>query len=244
MSRMIGFDRRIRLEWLDAAASAEREIGEINEIRQFLHGFLEPEIPTYAARSKTVVVLTKIWSRVPEEHVEIRDRALDLFQVSNTQDRVWLHWGMALLAYPFFRDTVTTISRSLLYYDCFTKAEIVKRIKEDWGERTTLKRATERIVSSIFEWGVIVKDKETGKYNLPLHLTTESKQIEIWLLEAALLASQKQCIPLDQAFSIPEVFPFKFSLSIPEIVASNKFEMSQMGNNRAKISVIPTSGVR
>jgi len=167
MSRMIGFDRRIHLEWLDAAASAERESGEINEIRQFLHGFLEPEIPTYAARRNTVVVLTKIWSRVPEEHADIRDRALDLLQVSNTQDRIWLHWGMALLAYPFFRDVVTAISRSLLYYDCFTKAEIVKKIKEDWGERTTLKRATERIISSIFEWGVITKDKETGKYILP-----------------------------------------------------------------------------
>ncbi len=243
MSRMIGFDRKIRLDWLDAAASAEKDIGDINEIRQFLHGFLEPEIPTYAARRNTVAVLTRIWSRVPEEHAGIRDRALDLLPVSNTQDRIWLHWGMTLLAYPFFRDIVTAISRSLLYYDCFTKAEILKKIKEDWGERTTLKRAAERVISSISEWGIVVRDKETGKYDLPLQLTTNNKLVEIWLLEAALLSSQTHYVPLDQALSIPEVFPFKFSLSIPEIVASKKFEISQMGNNRAKLSVIPTSGV-
>ncbi len=57
------------------------------------------------------------------------------------QERIWLHWGMAGLAYPFFRDLAAVIGRILTLQDDFTNSQVQTRLKTEWGDRATSKEA-------------------------------------------------------------------------------------------------------
>ncbi|KAF5062959.1 hypothetical protein DSECCO2_299580 [anaerobic digester metagenome] len=231
MSQMIGFDRSLRLDWLDAAAGVSRETGDIEQIRNYLHAYLAGSYPHYTARRKTITVLTRVWSRIPESDYPQRDRAFALLPRLNQADRIWLHWGMCLLAYPFFRDVVRTVGYSLRYYGSFSKQEIVQRMSETWGERATMPRAVQRVVESLNDWGVI-RGEQKGRYGCAAPFTTSNKDVEIWLLKATLCANPHDSFPTDRIHTIAELFPFSCSLSIPEILESHEFGVSQTGNNR------------
>ena len=232
MSQMIGFDRSLRLDWLDAAAGVSRETEDIEQIRNYLHAYLAESYPHYTARRKTITVLTRVWSRIPESDRPLRERAFVLLPTLNQTDRIWLHWGMCLLAYPFFRDVARTVGHSLRYYGSFSKQEIIQRMSETWGERATMPRAVQRVIESLNNWGVIAGCEQKGRYRCAVPLSTSNKDVEIWLLKVALCANPHDSFPVDQVHTLPEVFPFSCSLSIPDILGSRAFEVSQMGNNR------------
>lgn len=59
----------------------------------------------------------------------------------NGVDRVWFHWGMACLAYQFFRDTSAVVGRLLTLQDDFTTAQVQSRLLSSWGDRPTIKQA-------------------------------------------------------------------------------------------------------
>ncbi|MBA7475185.1 hypothetical protein ES707_10551 [subsurface metagenome] len=235
MSRMIGFDRSLSLDWLDAAAGVSRETGDIEQIRNYLHAYLAESYPHYTARRKTITVLTRVWARIPDSDRPARDRAFVLLPALNQGDRIWLHWGMCLLAYPFFRDVVRTAGHSLQYYGSFSKPEVIQRMSEIWGERTTIPRAVQRVIESLNNWGVIAGCEQKGRYRRAVPLSTSNKDVEIWLLKVTLCANPHDSFPVDRIHTIPELFPFSCSLSIPDILGSREFEVSQMGNNRCTL---------
>ena len=113
MSRRIGFDRYIKLDWLDTMAGVVKKESDIDNIRKEMHSYLEKEFPLYDARRKTITVLTRIWYKVPEEHLGIRNRGLELLPHLDQKDRIWIHWGLTLLAFPFVRDIATSRATTL-----------------------------------------------------------------------------------------------------------------------------------
>jgi len=133
MSKRIGFDRMIRIEWLDAIAGIICEQKKPDEIRAAMHTLLEKEFPQYTARRKTITVLLRIWYKVPPEHKAIRDRALLLLPQVNQNDRIWIHWGMTLLAFPFFHDIIRIVNRCISFHDSCTPGEILRKMEESWG---------------------------------------------------------------------------------------------------------------
>ena len=232
MSQRIGFDREIRLDWLDATAGIFKETEDIEKVREYLHNYLAEYFPHYEARRKTITVLTRVWCRIPESDRSFRDEALVLLPALNQTDRIWLHWGLCLLAYPFFRDVVRTADRSLRYYGSFSKREIVQQMSVTWGERATLPRAVERVLSSLYDWGFIVRGTEKDKYEYATPVSTGNREVEMWLLKAVVCAHPKGSLPADKIHAIPEVFPFSFSVSVPDVLTSGDFEVSQLGNNQ------------
>ncbi len=78
---IIGFDRKIELDWLDATAAQVAAGAGDREIRDYLWKLLDGEVAGdsfNSARGKTVTVLRHIWSRVPEPVLPLRERALAL----------------------------------------------------------------------------------------------------------------------------------------------------------------------
>jgi len=232
MSQRIGFDRNVRLDWLDATAGVSGETGDIEKVREYLHNYLTEYYPHYEARRKTITVLTRVWCRIPESDRPFRDEALVLLPALNQKDRVWLHWGLCLLAYPFFRDVVRMADRSLRYYGSFSRREIVQQMSVTWGERATLPRAVERVITSLYDWGIIVRGDKKDHYMYATSLSTRNREVEIWLLKAVVCANPKGSLSADKIHTIPEAFPFSFSVSVSDVLTSGEFEVSQSGNNR------------
>ncbi len=65
MSAIVGFDRKIKREWLDAVTDYAAQGPEVPQLRTFLHELLQEVHPGKTARGKTITVLMRIWACIP-----------------------------------------------------------------------------------------------------------------------------------------------------------------------------------
>ena len=94
---------------------------------------LRKELPGKESRAKASGIILRIWSGVDAKHVALRDRAVALLPRISGQERIWLHWGMTALAYPFFRDLAEVVGRLLALQDDFTTAQVQARMIDGMG---------------------------------------------------------------------------------------------------------------
>ena len=113
MRKLIGISLKIRRAWLDALLARVVQTTDEAELRAFLDELLKPDLTGEQVRAKTAGILMRIWGSMPNDRVSLRDRALGLVPQLSGEEVIWLHWGMAALAYPFFRDTVEVVGRLL-----------------------------------------------------------------------------------------------------------------------------------
>src|SRR5262245_22000583 len=107
MRSPIGFDRDIRLEWLDAVATQVCAGRSTEEVRQSIHKMLAGVLAiskSGSALKKTTTVLLRVWCRVPEPAVGLRNRIAPVMLELSASDRLAAHWCMCLATYPFFLD--------------------------------------------------------------------------------------------------------------------------------------------
>jgi hypothetical protein len=117
MRAVLGIDRKIKRAWLDVLLDQLAHTTGPDELRRFMDERLLEELSGDASRAKSLGISLKIWSGIPANRVPVRDRAIALLPKISCQERIWLHWGMTSLAYPFFRDSVEVVGRLLALQD-------------------------------------------------------------------------------------------------------------------------------
>jgi hypothetical protein len=115
---------------------------------------------------KTIAILMRIWATTPKELRPLRDDGLKLLQVGSSETRVAVHWGMTMAVYPFWGIVADITGRLLKLQGSATIAQILRRIKEQLGERETVTRAAQRIVRSYVDWRVLSDTSEKGMYSM------------------------------------------------------------------------------
>ena len=235
--RRIGFDRMIKAEWLDAIAGKMQTEKDVKKVREYLHDLLKNEHPAFEARRKTITVLMRIWYFVPQEQVYMRDRALQMIDKMDSQGRLLIHWGMILLAYPFFRDIVTITGDLFALQGEFSVSQVFRKMERSWGQRTTARRATQRVIRSLCEWGVINETIEQGVYVPSVKVENLATDLELWFVEAVLRSGNAEFVAFEQLHNMSFAFPFSLSVSISDLFESGKFEISRQGLNREIIAI-------
>ena len=235
--KRIGFSRFISREWLDLVARTRYETGDAEIAQDRLKEYFYEEPLGEEARRKTLDVLTRIWIRVPEKHVDFRDRGLNLFQRVIPDERLWLHWGITLVAYPVFWD-IAVLTGRLLRLQCeVTSGQIRRGIVSEWGDRTTLTRSVNRILQSMKAWGVLVKKDNDKAYTWSRKNESNNLDVILWLIEAVLKAEETITLPVTSLERHPALFPFKIKLSRSELMESKRFELSKQGLDRQMVSL-------
>ena len=226
----IGFDRTIRLHWLDQAALLAGEVRDGVNLHAALTERLAGEIAGRDSRERTANVLTRLWWRVPRDHVSLRDEALAHIASLEPEERLAYHWGMALLAYPFFRDVAGTIGRLLRLQGTFRLAQLSQRITAGWGNRTTLEYALARVIRSLQDWGVLQSGEQRGSYVAAPTTVLSTTDSTLWLLEAVLRARGTE-LPASDLLRAPESFPFDTAVALSDLARSPRFLLHQGGQD-------------
>ncbi len=242
MPRMIGFDRKLKLDWLDTTVSlyqVYQERVDARVIAEHLGKILEGEIAGAEARRKTTTVLLRIWVNVPAEYSHLRDEALQLATQTSTEERLWLHWGMSLLAYPFFRDVAATAGQLSRLQGVFSQAQVQRRMIEKWGQRTTLQRAVRRLLRTFIDWNVLRDTGTRGSYEAIPPRQTERQTLALWLLDCALQAHDADQVPLMELGQSSYTFPFDLLPFIGAIRRSKRFEVAHQGLDLEMVSINP-----
>jgi len=229
MAAYIGFDRRIELDWLDATVGQMLQQSDPAAIRAHLLTALAPDIRGAEAREKTALVLMRIWV-TPQQAPHLRDEALRLVPNLLPGERLWLHWGLSLLAFPFFRDVVATVGRLLRLQGQCSVGQVTDRMVAAWGERTTLVRATQRVLRSCVAWGTLVAGTPTGTYHAGTPQQTGTAPLRDWFLEAALRAHDTEGVLAEELPRLPEIYPFAPQIQPYELTRMERFEVQQQGS--------------
>lgn len=237
MKAVVGFDRKLKRDWLDALADQVAKGEDTHALRTFLGGLLTPDHPGETARGKTMTVLMRIWALVPDQDRRLRQDAFELLKVIPAQDRIWLHWGMALVAYPLFRDSATAIGRLLKLQGEFTLGQLQRKLIDGWGQRSTVTRAFQRIVRSMVEWGTLADAKTPGHFQAAPVVVTNSKPLQLWFLRACLEATRSEMVEADQLFSQPLAFPFRLTIKKADLRRSKDFTIHRQGIDMDMVAV-------
>jgi hypothetical protein len=172
-------------------------------------------------------VLARVWLTVPAEAVGLRDRALELLPNATQQERTALHWAMLCVSYPFWADVAAAAGRLLSLQGVVVLTQLTRRMTESWGDRSTVKRSSQRIARSMVRWGTMTDSETKGMYNAAPRITLSS-QVGAVLIEALLLHEQR-ALPVDALLRHPAMFPFKVIVRVNELRDSERFEVYRQG---------------
>jgi len=230
--KTIGFDRRLDIEWLDAAAALAASSVPSEDARAQLGRLLGGNMASeshHGAVYKTTTVLRRIWIDAFEQAQLVRDDALKLLGEVDSGGRTAIHWAVILAAYPFFCDVMAAVGRMLGLQDTVSVNLVTRRMVESWGSRTTLPRAVQRVVRSAVQWGILADGNDKGFYGLARPKTIVPQEVELLLLEGVLVASGQRSHSYDQLVGHPALFPFAVTLTPSDLRCSSRFEVHREG---------------
>ncbi len=231
VDKNIGFRRNIYREWMDAAAAFCTETADTSELRAHLDPIVAVRISSQECRRIALDILINIWAKSSISHPTLRADAINLYAgTESATDRLWLHYGMTLLAYPFFRLGAITIGQLSRHTEIITPKEVKTRMVAELGQLGALEKATERIIFTLRNWGVLAETDQRYAYR-PLRRTlgASSPALEEWMLAVALTVHPAEELPFDDLVRLPELFPFRFALGVDQIRKSERFEVHRQG---------------
>lgn len=231
MDKGIGFDRNIKLEWLDVAAAYSAQSDDLDHIRERVAEVVAMDRTGSEATRKSVDILVNIWFKSRESTPLLREQALTLFQTTHTPtDRLWLHYGLTMLYYDFFRQCVTSIGQLSRLEETVTSRMVINRMIAEFGQLGTLERAVQRVVASLRDWDILADSDKRYHYRPCVNaFTASSDELESWLLRCALTAQPVEEMPLPDLLNLPALFPFRFTLTANELRRMDEFDVQRQG---------------
>jgi hypothetical protein len=231
MDKGIGFNRNIYLAWLDAAAALCGETDDPAEIRARLEPVVARDLAGVEARRKTIDILISIWLKSGDVAPELHAAALKWFQTTPVAgDRLWLHYGLTLFYYPFFRECTVVIGQFNRRESSVTTRMVKQRLVAERGHLGSLDRAVERVVASLRNWGILTRSDQRHAYALQRRAFPASgTDLEAWLLACALHAHPAEELPFADLLHLPELFPFRFTLAVDHLRAHPWFAVQRQG---------------
>ena len=231
MDKGIGFNRNIYLPWLDAAAAFSAETDDPTEMRERLEPVVGQRIASDINRYKAINILINIWVKSADTAPALHDEAVTYFQATSViGDRLWLHHGLTLLAYPFFREVTAVIGQLGRHEDAITPAIVKQRMIAARGQLGSLEKAVERVVASLRNWGVLTESDQRFAYTPQRQaLSASSTDLEAWMLACALRAHPAEELPFADLLHLPELFPFCFTVGAGDLRQRPRFSVHRQG---------------
>lgn len=230
VTRTLGFDWKVQLAWLDETAARVADGVDAKELRVHLDAHLQRQADvslSSTARSKAITVLSHLWCDVPDQLVPFRDRAMAELHDVLPEERVVIHWSMALATYPFFADVAAAVGILLSLQGTADIPSVRRRVAERWGERSTVSRATGVVVGTIRDWGLL---RSVGKGRTEgMAAMGVSPSLSAMLVEALLESHRVESISMDDAISHPAFFPFELTVRATELRSVPSLSVERYG---------------
>jgi hypothetical protein len=157
----IGIKQGLRKEWLDKTLLLKLSGLPNHEIREELFVYLSDKLDngSFGIRGRestqiAVSMLSKIWLNPDKELIKFRNK---LLEAASDNNYIQCHWAMLCAAYPFWYRTAKHTGRLLGLQKRLNKNVIIQRIKEEYGDRSSVIRSAQRVIQGFRAMGVIKK---------------------------------------------------------------------------------------
>ena len=219
----IVFRRKVRAIWLEQGLALAAQGAAWSDAKPELAKEIAAENPGTVTIPKVLEHIRRIWFEPPDDALALRADALRLHQTSATSDtKLLLNWGMTIAAYPFVGSAGEALGRLLKLQKEARRADLQRRLREQYGDRDFVNRIARYTVSSFLDWGVIAETKPKGIYLTGKQTNPKSHDHLAWLAEAVMISRAKTQIGLSELCNHPALFPF----------ALDKLNSAVLQNNR------------
>lgn len=220
-AQQVGVSQRLRVEWLEATVNLILAGNDSTAIREALNEMLVDKLSLNSQavrgnRQKTITILMKIWREVPPGLEPLRDEGLRMHPMLDGNCRHALNWGMTMAAYPFWGVVAEHAGRLVRLQSTAAAAQIQRRIRESYGERPTVARATARVLRSFIDWGVLADTAAKGVYGQAEQREISDPKVIAWLAEALLHWQPSGAAALTRFLRHHSLFPYR----LPHFTAS------------------------
>lgn len=226
----IGYNRTVKLEWLDYTAALLKDGRSEQEIHGALTELLRQELSADSdakrgSREKTITILLKTWVRVPNGLSAFRDIGLKLLSDRSGRERITPHWGMTIASYPFFRSVAEVTGRLLRLQSTASASQIQRRVRERVGERETVARSARYVIRAMVDWQVLKETAQKGVYVASDPIKLVNAGDVSWLVEAELHATEKGPYSLKGILGSPSLFPFRVEPARSPVFENERVEL-------------------
>ena len=227
----VGFSQRVRLEWLDKTANLILAGNDQIDIQDALQELLADKVSiggrsVRGNREKTITILMKIWLNVPHGLEGLRDEGLNSLRDARANHRIAIHWGMALAVYPFWGEVAAQAGRLLRLQADLTAEQVQRRIRERYGDRQTVSRATRRVLRSFIDWGVLDDTERRGRYAQGERHSITDEAMIAWLAESVSAKPSRFHHHCQKPARRPRHLPVSFG---PSVVGALGFMLASPG---------------
>jgi hypothetical protein len=234
MPKPVGFDQKIQLKHLNFTAD-ELRFSERKVMYTKLEEYLGDDIHGLKSRKNAITILMKIWCLVQPDQQKLQRTALSLFAEASPEEKLLLHWGMILLAYPFFKAVTDEMGNFFKLQNEVPSQQLGRRIKLLYGDRRRVEVALSAVLGSLNAWGVVQRGPR-NIYTLARRVEVADVSLKNWLVEVILRVSSYKAMPLEMLTAQNIFFPFDYKLSIAEI-DTKKMNIDRQGLNVSMISL-------
>ncbi len=201
---LIGFDRFVRWDWVEYALELAYQKQPFSSLKDYIYA----EIAGKDSARKTYNMLANLWFENYPNTKYFRERAFALYPDLDDREHLVLHWGMALVNFPFFYQTVTTIGRLIRLQGEFQGQEIRTRVNELYSNQNSIPRAVGRLIQTLTEWDVFIAVSTKNALQPAHEITLSSTQTINWLLETTMRETPDRQWRVIDLLRIPTLFPF------------------------------------
>lgn len=204
----IAFRRKVRAIWLDQGMALAAQNLPWHDAKPALAQSIAVANPGAETVRKVLEHIRRIWFEPPERMSILRSEALRLLSAdSSPSSHTLFNWGMSIAAYPFVGSVAEALGRLLKLQPEANRADIQRRLREQYGDRDFVNRITRYNISSFLDWGVIEEADKAGIYTLVKPRNPKHPEYLAWLTEALLIARDKTQMPFSEVHGHPALFP-------------------------------------
>ncbi|GIU85378.1 MAG: hypothetical protein KatS3mg008_2153 [Acidimicrobiales bacterium] len=214
--QQIGFSQRVRLEWLERTANLVLAGSHKASVYGALQELLEDKLSVggnakRGNREKVITILMKTWVCPPPDLHPLQREGLELLSHLPREDHIAVHWGMAMAVYLFWGAVAAHVGRLLRLQGTVAASQVQRRIREEYGERSTVSRAARRVLRSFVDWEVLTETAKRGIYAAGASRTIARVDLIAWMAEAFLRAHPNGSVALRTVLDSTSLFPFRLS---------------------------------
>jgi hypothetical protein len=232
----IGFDRYIEKQWIDQTAKWVVQGKPRAELHTLIDDYLSPFIKGETSLRKTKNVLFGCWVNETEKNQPFKQQARDLWKQVKPEERLMIHWGLAMASYPYFASVVRQIGRlNRLQGDIHSK-ELQKRMVENHGDTESVRRAASRLLQSLTQWGVL-EQLNTSTFHVKSSPASTDRKLLSWLAVSPLLCSDRARLDVAEIYSDPAFFPFEIDNQLMKPETNMMVEVVHQGVSETVISL-------
>jgi hypothetical protein len=231
----IAFRRKVRVIWLEHGMALAAQDLPWKEAKPQLAAEVAAENPGAETIRKVLEHIRRIWFEPPDDSLALRSDALRIFSADDSPDtRLLLTWGMTIAAYPFVGSVGEALGRLLKLQTGANRADVQRRLREQYGDRDFVNRTTRYNISSFLDWGVIAEAKQkAGIYTSARQIRPKHPEHIAWLAEAALISRTQNQMAFSQLCHHPILFPVVLDVVNPSILRNNpRLQVARQGLNQ------------